>query len=815
MPRAADLVLLARLEAQLTETLHGVFTKHSDGELHTVWRRDPRPLGRGGFGEVYREECIDGLQRGSVRAVKLIQKPNARQLRGIDFSRELEAIARFSQPQYEAYFAKSFGWFETSSTVFIAMEFLEHGDLQRCCGNPIPEREMQAIASQVLGGLSFMHSQGYAHRDLKPQNLIVCRPRPRWHIKIADFGLSKRVAESFSSLHTQAGTQGYMAPEVMGLLDDDDDSDDGITSSYTTAVDIWALGVITFYMLTGQLPFPVSDQRPLKKYVRGKTLFPVQKLHEEEISDAGCTWIETCMAPSPLDRPSAGYSRRHDWPMGAKAFDASTEELQSSVASSGMATASWTATDSAYDSGNHPPVAEDSPKSATLNNTAPVALHMYDGSSEITESNTTLPAKPRSSRQRTRARPLRPALSFQTTSETSAWNSADTIVREDDSMYTQIPVREYLSTGWADHVTLSADNEVIGTICGTDDATQQQVRLCLWSTETGKSLLKLDLELPKSHIRDKNTFGSLVIGPGALSVALSTDDARIHVWHLAHNGTEHQSPPTSIHVDPSYSSYRNLLEFSRDGKYLMHYGKTTCVYDAVSMSLVGELQLDLDESCRGSQTITPDSQFLKYTPRAQHGSSSGEPHLLSIKTGRDLEKKFYCGKYSKGVSGYSQPFHFVDQKPLFSLDGRRMCVMSFTCGLHLWDLSSGNSLLDDDVGARNSLSWTHGLYKPALSRDGRFFAGLKPLYRSRNRSMDQLELTICNLDTGVRVSHLFPVALLCKTLFFHPNGQLVFAGWYMKPCPRPSGPGFIRTLMLGNEQINVSILIFADWLEDV
>ncbi|PPJ60976.1 hypothetical protein CBER1_02014 [Cercospora berteroae] len=621
MPRAADLVLLARLEAQLTETPHTVLTKHIEGDLHTLLERDPRPLGRGGFGEVYREECTEGSPRGSLRAVKLIQRPNARQLRNIDLSRELEAIARFSQPQYEPYFTKCFGWYETSNTVFIAMEFLEHGDLQSCSGNPSPEREMQSIASQVLEGLYFMHSQGYAHRDLKPQNLLVYRPRPHWHIKIADFGLSKRVAESFSSLHTQAGTQGYMAPEVMGLLDDDD-SDDGLTPSYTTAVDIWALGVVTFYMLTGHLPFPASDLRPLERYIRGKTSFPIQVLRDEKISDAGCTWVESCMAPSPPDRPSAGYSRRHDWPMGRKLSISATEALQSSIASSGIATASWTAPDSTFDADDTQAAADNI---VTLGNTVSVEAPVHNASKKTEGSETSSSASPRSLEQATQAHIPKSASSLHTTSETPTGDSEDTVMQQHNTVDAQIPGHQYPSSLWTQHVTLSADDEVIGTICGTN-CSPQRVWLCLWSTDTGKLLLNQSLELQASRIRDKSTLESFASGPSALVVALLTDDSRIHVWSLTHNGTQ-QSPPVSVYVEPSYSSQRDFLQFSRNGKLLVHHGKMARIFDPGSMSLVRAVDLDLDDSSYGSQTITPDGQFLAYTSPARYGTNCGRPRL--------------------------------------------------------------------------------------------------------------------------------------------------------------------------------------------
>jgi serine/threonine protein kinase len=70
--------------------------------------------------------------------------------------------------QYRQYFVRSSGWYDDARNVFIAMEFVKHGDLQQYVGRPMPEAEMQLIVSQVLSGLSYMHNLNYAHRDLKP-----------------------------------------------------------------------------------------------------------------------------------------------------------------------------------------------------------------------------------------------------------------------------------------------------------------------------------------------------------------------------------------------------------------------------------------------------------------------------------------------------------------------------------------------------------------------------------------------------------------------------------------------------------------------
>ena len=70
--------------------------------------------------------------------------------------------------QYVRCFVESFGWYENDSFVYITMEYVEHGDLQKRLGRRFPEPEVQAVALQLIEGLQFMHENGFTHRDLKP-----------------------------------------------------------------------------------------------------------------------------------------------------------------------------------------------------------------------------------------------------------------------------------------------------------------------------------------------------------------------------------------------------------------------------------------------------------------------------------------------------------------------------------------------------------------------------------------------------------------------------------------------------------------------
>ena len=93
MPRKREFARLARLEAQISEDL--IYTRHEHNDVVSEWKRKPKPLGKGGMGEVFCEQCVTGHDAGRLRAVKVVRKPNAR----LDYGRELEAIARFSQPE--------------------------------------------------------------------------------------------------------------------------------------------------------------------------------------------------------------------------------------------------------------------------------------------------------------------------------------------------------------------------------------------------------------------------------------------------------------------------------------------------------------------------------------------------------------------------------------------------------------------------------------------------------------------------------------------------------------------------------------------
>ena len=136
---------------------------------------------------------------------------------------------------------------------------------------------------------------------------MIVRKGPDWWVKIADFGISKRATEGLTALRTRTGTPAFTAPEVLGYLQLGNASID----SYTNAVDIWSVGVITFLILTGETLF--KDPSRLNQYVAGSFTFASDILFSKKVSARGCDFVTSLMAPKPEDRPGVKQCIQHPW----------------------------------------------------------------------------------------------------------------------------------------------------------------------------------------------------------------------------------------------------------------------------------------------------------------------------------------------------------------------------------------------------------------------------------------------------------------------------------------------------------------------
>ncbi|MEN8143886.1 MAG: serine/threonine-protein kinase [Gemmatimonadota bacterium] len=253
-----------------------------------------RELGRGGMGRVYVAEHAL-LCRPS--AVKVLEPPPGEAATALArFEREVRLSSSLTHPNT----ITIFDYGRTSdSTFYYAMEYLEGMDLQEFVERfgPLPGNRVAFILNQIAGSLEEAHTQDIVHRDLKPSNIFLTRRGGLFDfVKVLDFGLAKKIeaADSAPEL-TQAGalfgTPRYLAPEMIYGREQPD-----------ARADIYNLGAVAYWMLTGQPPFTsASPVELLIDHVKTRPR-PPAALAEEKIPAELDALVMKCLEKKPQDR---------------------------------------------------------------------------------------------------------------------------------------------------------------------------------------------------------------------------------------------------------------------------------------------------------------------------------------------------------------------------------------------------------------------------------------------------------------------------------------------------------------------------------
>lgn len=191
-------------------------------------------IGRGGWSIVYR-----GVHKNLNMpvAIKMLRHDMAMNPAFLEkFRNEAKTIARFNHENI----VKVYDIEELYRTTFIIMEYLEGAPLDHILEKiqKLPLSRVLDILFQTCAGLTYAHSEGIVHQDIKPDNIFI---QPDNRIKIVDFGLACQPGTSQSSM---TGTFFYMSPEQI----EGDPIDE--------RTDIYSLGITAYEMITGQRPFP-------------------------------------------------------------------------------------------------------------------------------------------------------------------------------------------------------------------------------------------------------------------------------------------------------------------------------------------------------------------------------------------------------------------------------------------------------------------------------------------------------------------------------------------------------------------------------
>lgn len=245
-----------------------------------------REIGAGGMATVY---LAEDLKHGREVALKVLRPELAATMGPERFFREIQVAARLQHPHilplHDSGEAEGFLYFVMP---YVMGESLRER-LSRLGELPIPD--VVRILTQVADALSYSHSQGVVHRDIKPDNVMLSGR----HALVTDFGVAKAVSEAtgrdgLTTAGVALGTPTYMAPEQATadpLLDH--------------RVDIYAMGILGYEMLTGRPPFEgLSPQQMLVAHVT-ETPRAVRQLREACPSELEAA-IMRCLAKRPADR---------------------------------------------------------------------------------------------------------------------------------------------------------------------------------------------------------------------------------------------------------------------------------------------------------------------------------------------------------------------------------------------------------------------------------------------------------------------------------------------------------------------------------
>jgi tRNA A-37 threonylcarbamoyl transferase component Bud32 len=199
-------------------------------------------IGQGGMGAVYlaRQKALDRLV-----ALKLVRPREADPTFAERFVREAKAMARLNHPHVVAVYESG----EASGLPYLILEYVDGVTLRDAMRErALSPAEALAIVPQICDALEYAHSQGVVHRDVKPENILLGRDG---RVKIADFGLAKvtdPAGVSLTGTRQAMGTPHYMAPEQWEKPGEVDHR-----------ADIYALGVVLYELLTGELPIGRFD----------------------------------------------------------------------------------------------------------------------------------------------------------------------------------------------------------------------------------------------------------------------------------------------------------------------------------------------------------------------------------------------------------------------------------------------------------------------------------------------------------------------------------------------------------------------------
>lgn len=216
-----------------------------------------KSLGSGAFATVYLAQ--HGITQIMV-ALKCIPKAKLRNQAEFELlQREVNLMRNLDHPFIVTFYEV----LDDKDNFYIAMEVVENGNLLEYINNNkgLSEQQARRIFCQLVTVLRYLHvEKRIMHRDIKAENVLLDR---NYNVRLVDFGLSKAFSKNDPFLQTTCGSPAYVAPEIIK------------EKPYTSAAEIWSLGVLLYAMVVGTLPFNGDNiSLMLQRIINDKPVIP-------------------------------------------------------------------------------------------------------------------------------------------------------------------------------------------------------------------------------------------------------------------------------------------------------------------------------------------------------------------------------------------------------------------------------------------------------------------------------------------------------------------------------------------------------------